>query len=110
MPFRIALVIVTALLIAAHFLRNGGIILTLLSALSPLLLLIRKRWVLYLLQTCAYLSAAVWASTAIELIRGHIAEGRSWTASAIILGAVTVLTIFAGLSLNSAAFKNAYPE
>lgn len=110
MPFRIALMVLVALLISAHFLRNGGIVLTLLSALSPLLLLIRKRWVLYTLQAGAYLAAAVWASTAIELIRGHIAEGRSWTAAAIILGTVTVLTILAGLSLNSAAFKNAYPE
>ena len=57
MILRVILYVVAALLIAAHFLRQGNIALTVLCLLTPLLFFYRRRWSLIVLQVAAYLSA-----------------------------------------------------
>ena len=105
---RIVLVIIAALLIAAHFLRAMDMPMVALSLAAPLLLLWRRRWSLIALQLMAYLAAWSWIDTALGLIAMREQLGRPWTAAAIILGAVALFTALSGLLLNSRSMRERY--
>lgn len=109
MILRILPLIIAFLLLAAHFLRAGSLVLTLACLLAPLLLLMRRRWTLMLVQFSAYVGAGVWLYTAIHLVQERIMFGRPWSKAAIIIGTVTLFTIVGGLLLNSRAIKDKYP-
>jgi len=101
--------LVAALLLGAHFLRGGSYAVAALCAGAPLLLRYRRRWPLILLQIFTYGPSAVWIITAIHLLGQRQLEGRPWTAGALILGAVALLTCVAGLLLNSRKITERYP-
>ena len=106
---RIIIFAIAALLLAAHFLRQGNIVMTALCALMPLLFICRKRWSLIALQILAYLAAGLWIVTAIFLVQERLALGKPWTAAVVILGTVAAFTVAAGLLLNSAVIREKYP-
>jgi hypothetical protein len=106
---RIVLFAVAALLLGAHFLRQGNIAFMALCLLTPLLFLIRKRWSLIVLQAAAYLATAIWIGTAVGIAQERLAIGRSYMAAVVILGSVAAVTLIAGLLLNSRAAKEKYP-
>jgi hypothetical protein len=103
-PFMLA-----SLLMAAHFLRYGRIVLVVVCVLLPLLLLIKKRWILRLLQCLALVGAAVWVHTTYVLVGLRAAAGAPWTRMLLILVTVTVFTLFAGYLLGSERVKKRYP-
>jgi len=80
----------------------------LLCLASPFLLLIKKRWVLRTLQILTVVSALIWIYALYVIIQERIFEGRSWTASAIILGVVAIFSLFSGWLLNSPKVKDNY--
>jgi len=106
---RIIIFAVAALLLAAHFLRQGNVVVTALCALTPLLFTFRKSWSLIVLQILAYFSAGIWIVTAFLLVQERVALERPWTAAAVILGSVAAFTVAAGLLLNSNAIRKKYP-
>jgi hypothetical protein len=108
MALRISLYVVAALLLGAHFLRAGGVGAAALCVCAPLLFFCKRRWVPIALQVLAYGGSAIWIVTAVHLIDQRTLEGRSWTAAAIILGTVALLTLLAGLLLNSRVIRARY--
>ena len=110
MTIRIILFVVAALLLGAHFLRGGNLLLVAFCAGSPLLFLFRSRWSLIALQILAYCGTGVWTVTAFRLIEARELSGRPWTIAAVILGAVALITLLAGLLLNSRSTKERYPR
>jgi hypothetical protein len=108
MALRATLLTLAALLLAAHFLREGSLLLVALCCLAPSLLLVKRRWSLVALQLLSYVAAAVWVHTAFCLVRERLALGKEWAGVAIILGAVTLVTLSAGLLLNSPTIKDRY--
>ena len=92
--------IITCVLIAAHFLRDGNILMVLVSLIFPLLLLVKKKWVLILSQLFAYMGGGLWLGTTMQIANERIAFNEDWTRMAIILGTVTAFSIFSGFSLN----------
>lgn len=110
MGLRISLYAVAALLLGAHFLRAGNILMMALCLAAPLLFLWRKRWSLVLLQILAYGAALTWIAVAYQLVELRQRSGQPWTVAAIILGSVAVFTFAAGLLLNSRAIKDRYPD
>ena len=109
MKLRYLPIILAAILLAAHFLRSYNILPMMLCLLAPFLLLIRKRWSLLTLQLSTIPAALIWLYTLYEIIQQRIFEGRSWTASAIILGVVAAFTVFAGWLLSSSQVKEKFP-
>ncbi len=109
MAWRVSLFVLAALLLGAHFLREGNWVVTVLCLCTPLLLLYRRRWVLAALQILAYGAAATWITVAAGLVQVRQAEGRSWTLAVVILGATALVTLLAGLLLNSRLLKDRYP-
>lgn len=108
MKLRILPLILSAVLVGAHFLRSYSLIPMLLSLAAPFLLLVRKRWSLYVLQSLAVLGALIWMLALYGIIQERLMEGRSWLASAIILGAVALFTLYSGWLLNSPELKSIY--
>jgi hypothetical protein len=109
MILRVILIAISFLLLAAHFLRYWHPLLMILCMASPFLLLIKKRWVLIVLQTLAYLGALVWIRTALEIVRFRMLHGFPYTRVILILGTVTLFTILSGLLLNSKQMLDTYP-
>ena len=108
MVLRISLYTATALLLGAHFLRAANLVAAVMCAAAPLMLLWNRRWIPIVLQVLAYGAAGIWVVTALHLVNQRILEGRDWTLSAVILGAVVLLTVLAGLLLNSGVSRNRY--
>ena len=108
MRLRISLFVVAALLLGAHFLRAGNLALVALCVAAPLLFFWRQRWSLILLQLLAYCAAAIWIAAAVQLVQMREQLGQPWTVAAIILGSVALLTLLAGLLLNSRAIRERY--
>ncbi len=100
--------ILASLVLGAHFLRDGLVVLVAVCALLPFLLLVRRRWVLPLLQVYILVGALVWAQTTYALVRSRGAEGEPWTRMFLILGGVTVFTLWAGYLLRSQRVRERY--
>jgi hypothetical protein len=109
MALRIGLFITAALLLGAHFLRLGNLVLVAMCLGAPLLLLYRKRWVLIVSQLLAYGAAASWIVSAARLVEFRLHSGQPWKLAAIILGAVALISLLAGLLLNSRTVRERYP-
>ncbi|KPK14460.1 MAG: hypothetical protein JSU71_09955 [Betaproteobacteria bacterium] len=110
MTLRIGLFIAAALLFAAHFLREGNTVAVALCLGAPALFFYPRRWILIPLQVMAYGASVTWIITLQRIIEQRELAGRSWTAAALILGAVALLTLLAGLLLNSRALRERYPR
>ena len=110
MSVRIGVFVIAALLLGAHFLRAGNFLLVALCLATPLLFLYKKRRSLILLQFAAYCATASWLWTAFRLVEFRRQMGRPWTAAAVILGAVALLTLVAGLLMNSRCMRERYPS
>jgi hypothetical protein len=95
-------------LLAAHFSRNGNTLLAFATILVPFLLFIKQRWVIYFLQTFAWLGSLSWAVGTYNLVTNRMAYGQPWTRMFIILSIVTLFTIWAAYWLNGAAVKEKY--
>jgi hypothetical protein len=110
MVARLIPLVLASLLIAAHFFRSARLELVVLALLFPLLLLVKQRWSLILVQIGTFAAAAVWLFTAAHLVMVRTYMGKPWTAASIILGSVALFTIFAGALLSSRAVKSRYPS
>jgi hypothetical protein len=109
MATRLSLYILAALLLGAHFLRAGNLALVALCLAAPLLFAWRNRWSLIALQLLAYIASATWIGVALQLVQMRQQLGQPWTAAVIILGTVALLTLLAGLLLNSKTIRARYP-
>ncbi len=108
MAVRILPLILAFILLGAHFLRAGSLWGAVVMALIPLLLLFKSRWSWLVVQICLYLGAALWINTTIAIIQQRIGWGQPWGRVALILGGVTLFTIWAGVLLNSPQVKSRY--
>jgi hypothetical protein len=110
MTLRLLPFVIASLLLGAHFLRDGSLGLLLVSILAPLLLRIRKRWILIALQMWAYSGAAVWLYTTVSLIQERMMVGTPWGVAVLILGSVALFSVAAGALLDSRAVRERYPS
>ncbi len=106
MILRVILYVLASWVLAAHFLRQGMLLPVLVCVAMPLLFLVRKPWSRVVLQAFIYGATMVWLFTAVELARERVAEGLPWMRAAAILGVVALVSLCAGLALNSRVFKS----
>jgi hypothetical protein len=89
--------ILSALLMAAHFLRAGHLGLVLLCLAAPLLLLVPRRWAGVLIQVLLVLAAAEWLRTMAAIIVERQQRGEPFRAVIYILGSVALWNVVAAL-------------
>jgi hypothetical protein len=94
-------VILSFLLLGAHFYRAGLVPLTVLSVAVLLLLFVKKSWVPRLFQVLLLAGALEWLRALYFLAAMRIAWDQPWTRLAIILGTVALLTALSGLVFNN---------
>lgn len=99
-----------ALLIAAHFLRSGQIVLATFCLLAPLLFLYHRRTSLIALQIFSGVTCVIWLHTAGRLVMVRMAQGQSWKAAAAILVTVALASLVAALMLNGPSIRAKYPK
>jgi hypothetical protein len=90
-------VILSFLLLAAHFYRAGYPVLSGLCVALLILLFLRKSWVPRLFQLLLILGALEWLRALYFFAAMRIAWDQPWTRLAFILGAVAVFTALSGL-------------
>jgi len=101
-------VILSLLLLGAHFLRAGMIIQVLFAVAIPFMLLIRKPWVARVIQIVLVLGGLEWIKTAIALIRIRQSTGAPWERLALILGGAALLTMCSALVFRSKSLRERY--
>ncbi|MBY6106309.1 hypothetical protein KUW19_07355 [Ferrimonas balearica] len=100
MIWRIVLVVLAYLLLAAHFMRFGALLPTALLALAPLLLLARRRWSVIVLQAGLVAGVlAVWLPSTVDFIALRQASGAPWLRLAAIMSGVMLFSLLAAWSL-----------
>ena len=92
-------VAVSALLIAAHFLRSGNIPVTIICLAAPLLLLLRRRAVTIGVQIMLVIAGIEWVRTAFEIAQERAASGAPTTRMFAILGSVALFTFLSAVPL-----------
>jgi hypothetical protein len=105
---RLLPVVLSFLLLSAHFYRAGLWPPVALCLAAPLLLLLRKPWVPRLFQALLAIGALEWLRTLYVFAGMRIAYQQPWTRLAIILAAVALLTALSGLVFRSEALRRFY--
>lgn len=108
MAIRIVMYTLAALLLGAHFLRAGNWVLVLSCLAMPFAFLYRRKLSLVFLQAFAYGAAAIWLYTAWQLVQTRRSLDQNWTLAAVILGAVALYSLLAGLLLNSRVMRERF--
>jgi len=96
---RLAPIILSSVLLAAHWLRGGHLFLALATLAVPLLLRVRRPWIPLLVQALLIIGALEWVRTLMVLARQRTLDGEPWLRMAVILGAVALLTILSAVGL-----------
>ena len=105
---RLLPVILSVLLLGAHFYRAGQTLVAGLCVAALALLFLRNRWVPRLFQVVLVLGALEWLRTLYMIASMRIALEQPWARLAVILGAVALFTALSGLVFRSRALKSRY--
>ncbi len=105
---RLLPVMLSMLVLAAHFYRAGLIPLVILTIILLVLLSLKKTWVARLLQIALILGAFEWIRTGVVLIDTRTTLDQPWLRLAIILGAVALFTGSSALLFNVRSLKKRY--
>ncbi|AQS35629.1 hypothetical protein Sps_00424 [Shewanella psychrophila] len=108
MWWRTLIISLAFLLIGAHFMRYGYILVCSLFALAPLLLFIRHKFATRLLQVTLVTSALlVWGMSGYEFVQMRLALEQPWLRLGMIMAAVAAFTLIAAACCNGIIAKRA---
>lgn len=107
-------VVLSLLVLAAHFLREGNLFLVIICVALAGLVAVPRRWAARTLQGALVLGAVEWLRTVVALHRIRVAEGLPATRMVIILVAVAAVTGLSALVFRArrarARFRLASPD
>lgn len=90
---RLVPTVLSALLLGAHFLRDGQVVLAVLCLLLPLLLIGRRQLPVRLLQGAFVLGSLEWLRTLLVAVQLRWATGEPWIRLTFIIGGVCLFTL-----------------
>jgi len=105
---RLLPVLLSALLLAAHFSRHDFPVLIAASLGFPLLLLVRRRWAARLIQAILVVGSLEWIRTLAVLVARRRDAGEAWVRLVVILGLVAMFTLGSALVFRLPALKRRY--
>lgn len=100
--------LLSTLLLCAHFSRAGDTLFVVLLALLPLVLFVRRPWVPGLYTGVLLLGAAEWVRTLLVIADARQAMGAPWTRMAVILGVVALVTALSPLVFATRSLRARY--
>jgi hypothetical protein len=101
-------VVLSFVVLAAHFLRGGNLLVVAVCLAFPLLLLARKWWIARIIQIALVLGAIEWFFTTMQIVHERQEDGRPWTRAGIIFGIVMLWTLGSALAFVHPALKRRY--
>jgi len=101
-------VILSFLLLGAHFYRSGLVVMTVLSIAILFLLLIKKPWVPRLFQVLLLLGSLEWIRALYVFAAMRIAWDQPWTRLAVILIGVALFTALSSLVFTNRKLQEHY--
>ena len=101
-------VVLSLVILGAHFMRYGNLIGVFGSLVLIALLIVRRPWVARLMQVVLILGALEWVRTLYELAQVRAAYGQPFTRMIVILGVVAAVTFCSALLFQSPALKRIY--
>ena len=101
-------IVLSLVVLAAHFLRFGNTIGVAVSLLLVGLLFIRQAWVSRLVQLALVLGTVEWLRTLYMLAQWRAAQGEPATRMVIILGGVAAVTLCSAMLFQSKSLKRIY--
>ena len=101
-------VVLSLLVLGAHFLRAGNIPLVVASLALIVLLAFRKPWVVRIVQVALALGALEWVHTLVRLANIRAQLGIPGTRMAIVLGVVAALTLGSALVFQTKRLGRVY--
>ena len=106
--FRLLPVFISFLLLAAHFFRAGQTVLAVIPLVLFIPLILRERWVPWLIQLVLVLGAVEWLRTLVSVAQIRMEYDMPWIRMAVILGAVALFTAFSSLVFRSKGLRKRY--
>ncbi len=101
-------VVLSLIVLGAHFMRGGDVIMVSVVLVFLGLLCVRRRWVAQLVQVALVLGAAEWVRTFIRLVAWRSEAGQPVLRLAIILGCVALLTLLSALAFRASRLRRWY--
>jgi len=101
-------VVLSLLLLGAHFLRGPNVALLAAVILLLALLLVRRRWAARLVQVALVLGALEWLRTLVRLANDRLQAGEPVARLVLILGTVACLTAFSTLAFETRRLRHRY--
>ena len=89
---RLLPVILSAIILAAHFYRAGSLEIAIFSLFLPFLLFYKRSWVARIMQISLLLGALEWLRTLLVLVTERNAMGLPWVRTAAIIGGIALFT------------------
>lgn len=96
---RVIPLVLSSILMAAHFLRTGNIAIVIVILCAPLLLLTKQRWSAIALQIALGIAALEWVRTAFTIASERAATGAPTTRMFVILFCVAAFTAASAVPL-----------
>jgi hypothetical protein len=101
-------VILSLVILGAHFMRYGNSIGVVGALLLIALLIVRRPWVARLMQVVLILGALEWLRTLYELVQVRAAYGQPFGRMMVILGIIAVVTFCSALLFQTPALRKIY--
>lgn len=101
-------VILSLLVLGAHFMRYDNTVGVVISVALIGLLLVRKAWVVRVVQLALLLGALEWALTVYRLVQMRMAMGEPATRMVVILGIVIAVTAGSALLFETRTMRQVY--
>ena len=108
--WRLVPVVVSCILMAAHFSRAGRGVLALAALALPLLLLVRRPWSARTVQLALVVFGFEWLRSIQVIASRRIEAGQPWLRMALILGAVTAFTWVSALVFRSPVMRRTWSD
>ena len=107
-PAQLVLVALSLLVLAAHFLRAGNLVLVGAVLLVAALLAVRRPWAARVVQSTLLLGALEWLRTLTLIASARWRAGEPVTRMAIILGSVALVSIVSALAFQVGGLSRTY--
>ena len=101
-------VVLSLVILGAHFMRYGNSIGAIGSLLLIALLIVRRPWVARLTQVVLILGALEWVRTLYALVQVRASYGQPFGRMMVILGIIAAVTFLSALLFQSPALKKIY--
>lgn len=108
MIIRLIPLVISWIVLAAHFLRYGNLVIVVLCLAVPLSLLIPKRVILNTVQWLTFGGVLLWIKIGIDLVTIRLAVQGDYSRLMIILSIVALFTLGSGLLLYHKSFRRLY--